>query len=145
MPAKVHSSRAPLGVLRAPTRTLWVQTKRVTEVTDLGEALKTLIREAPIGAGAISLLLQESGCSLYAGDFPKVSAAESERPVAAVRPGTTSHFDTALGPSVSAIARALIVQVSKGELVLGPTQRVLMIERSGPRTRELSAQIWRIA
>ncbi|MBI1864123.1 YjbQ family protein [Candidatus Woesebacteria bacterium] len=126
---------------------LIIKTLKEEEIVDLTDKINELLKKENIKQGICHLFAVHTTCSLTTLDldpgtdldffffflkiFPSMSYRHSHDP---------SHvgdhiISSIIGPSVT-------IPIEEGQLVLGTWQRVVLVELSGPREREIILQIF---
>ena len=119
-----------------------VRTKGKKEIVDITENLNVLVSKENFKEGLCNLFILHTTCALTTMDLDPgtdidfLEAIEKMFPKGSYRhPHDASHVGehimaSIIGPSVS-------VPVSTGKLILGTWQRVVLVELSGPRERNI--------
>ena len=119
-----------------------VRTKGKKEIVDITENLNVLVSKENFKEGLCNLFILHTTCALTTMDLDPgtdidfLEAIEKMFPKGSYRhPHDPSHVGehimaSIIGPSVS-------VPVSTGKLILGTWQRVVLVELSGPRERNI--------
>ena len=122
---------------------LIIHTKKEKEVLDITDELKELAKEKGIKEGVCSLFLTHTSAALTTADLDEgtdldmLDAFEKIVPQLAYRhlhnPGHVKYhiLSSIIGPS-------LTIPIEKGELILGPWQKIILIEFNGPRERTIA-------
>jgi secondary thiamine-phosphate synthase enzyme len=123
-------------------KTLKIKTRKEREVFDITDKVNERIEAENLQSGFVFLFILHTTASLTTADLDPgtdqdmIDAFEAIMPRLKYRhphdPGhVTDHIlSSVIGPS-------LVLPVRDGELVLGTWQRVVLIEMSGPREREI--------
>lgn len=122
---------------------LILHTKKEKEVIDITEKVQALVKEKKATEGVCYLFVTHTSCAITTADLDKdadldmLDAFEEVVPQLAYRhlhnPGHVKYhiLSSIIGPSVT-------VPIEKGELVLGPWQKIILIEFGGPRERTIA-------
>jgi len=122
--------------------TLKIKTKKAREVVDITDQINAVLRKQSIKAGLCHAFITHTTAALTTADLDPgtdldlLDALEEMMPKLRYRhphdPGhVTEHIrSTLLGASV-------LVPFQDSELILGTWQRVVLVESSGPREREV--------
>ena len=117
-----------------------VNTSKSKEVLDITNQINGYLKKINAGNGVCNIFVTHTTCCLTCADLDPgtdqdlLDALDKMFPAGKYRhPHDPSHvgehiMSSIIGPSVT-------VPVEKGELVLGTWQRVVLVEFSGPRTR----------
>ena len=122
---------------------LIIHTKKEKEVLDITDEVRELIKEREMKEGVCSLFLTHTSAALTTADLDEgtdldmLDAFEEVVPQLAYRhshnPGHVKYHILS-----SIIGSSLSVPIEKGELVLGPWQKIVLIEFGGPRERTVA-------
>jgi len=120
----------------------FVKTKRQKEIVDLTDKVNFFLEKSKIKNGIISLFVTHTNCCLTTADLDPgtdqdmLEAIEKIFPKGNYRhPHNPSHVGDHIMSSI--IGPSLAMPIENGKLVLGTWQRVILIELSGPREREI--------
>jgi len=120
----------------------FVKTKRQKEIVDLTDKVNFFLEKSKIKNGIISLFVTHTTCCLTTADLDPgtdqdmLEAIEKIFPKGNYRhPHNPSHVGDHIMSSI--IGPSLAMPIENGKLVLGTWQRVILIELSGPREREI--------
>ncbi|MDP2735381.1 MAG: secondary thiamine-phosphate synthase enzyme YjbQ [bacterium] len=123
---------------------LLIHTKKEKEVLDITDEVQTFVSKKGVKEGTCHLFLTHTSAALTTADLDNgtdldmLDAFEEVVPQLAYRhphnPGHVKYhiLSSIIGPSLS-------VPLEKGELVLGPWQKIVLIEFGGPRERTIAA------
>lgn len=121
---------------------LHIRTKKEKEVVDITEELHHLPELAVVKSGLCHLFLLHTTAALTTADLDPgtdldmLDAFEAMLPKLHYRhPHDPSHVPDHILSTI--IGTSLLVPVQNGALVLGTWQRVVLVEFSGPRRREI--------
>ena len=121
---------------------LTVQTKKQKQVVDITDAVNTLIAKHKVNEGTCMLFLTHTTAALTTADLDPgtdldlLDAFEEIVPKLRYRhPHDPSHVSDHILSSL--IGTSLTIPIEDGRLTLGTWQRVVLLEFSGPRDREL--------
>ena len=152
-----QGTSAAAGTMVVRSESLVVQTDERLELLDLTDRLGTLVREAGITQGIVSVWSLHTTCALFISEFQAALLADIKGLLEKIvgrdeewlhndpthsdcdRMNADSHLRSLL------LGHSLTLQIAGGEIVLGQWQRVLMAELDGPRARSLRVQILGIA
>jgi len=123
-------------------KTLKIRTRKEREVFDITEKINERIAVENMHSGFVFLFILHTTASLTTADLDPgtdqdmIDAFDAMMPKLKYRhphdPGhVTDHILSSL------IGASLVLPVKDGELVLGTWQRVVLIEMSGPRDRDI--------
>ena len=122
---------------------LIIHTKKEKEVLDITDELKELVKEKSAEEGVCSLFLIHTSAALTTADLDEgtdldmLDAFEEIVPQLAYRhPHNPGHVKYHILSSI--IGPSLTIPIEKGELVLGPWQKIILIEFNGPRERTIA-------
>jgi secondary thiamine-phosphate synthase enzyme len=120
----------------------FVKTKRQKEIVDLTDKVNFFLEKSKIKNGIVSLFVTHTTCCLTTADLDPgtdqdmLEAIEKIFPKGNYRhPHNPSHVGDHIMSSI--IGPSLAMPIENGKLVLGTWQRVILIELSGPREREI--------
>lgn len=123
---------------------LIIRTGREKEVLDITPEVQNLLKENRMKQGVCHLFLLHTSAALTTADLDEgtdldmLDAFEEVVPQLNYRhPHNPQHVKYHILSSV--IGPSLCVPVEKGELVLGPWQKIVLIEFGGPRERTIAA------
>lgn len=137
--------------------TISIQTDQRIELVDLTDRIMALVRRQGVREGIVSLWSMHTTCTLLINEFQVALESDIKRFLEHMvardeewlhndpdhsdcdRMNADSHLRALL------LGHSLTLQISGGEIVLGPWQRILMAELDGPRARTIRAQVWGIA
>jgi secondary thiamine-phosphate synthase enzyme len=150
-PVNAVSSSAGGLIVRAET--IVVNTADRIELTDLTDRVMTLVRDAGVHEGVVSLWSMHTTCALFINEAQRALHADIKRFLEHVvardldwmhndpnhsdcdRMNADSHLRAML------LGHSLTLQITGSEIVLGQWQRLLMAELDGPRERSIRVQI----
>jgi len=122
---------------------LIIHTKKEKEVLDITDEVQGLIKEKEIKEGVCNLFLTHTSAALTTADLDEgtdldmLDAFEEVVPQLAYRhPHNPGHVKYHILSSI--IGPSLTIPIEKGELVLGPWQKIVLIEFGGPRERTVA-------
>ena len=122
---------------------LIIHTKKEKEVLDITDELKELVKEKSVEEGVCSLFLIHTSAALTTADLDEgtdldmLDAFEEIVPQLVYRhPHNPGHVKYHILSSI--IGPSLTIPIEKGELVLGPWQKIILIEFNGPRERTIA-------
>ena len=145
------------GPLTIHAETITVQTEARFHLVDITDRVMAIVRGAGIAEGMASLLSLHTTCSVLINESQTALVADIKSFLEHVvdRDADWLHNDPDHSDcdrfNADAHLRALLIgqtlslQVSRGEVVLGQWQRVLLAELDGPRARSLRIQIMGVA
>lgn len=145
------------GPLTIHAETITFETDSRFQLVDITDRVMALVRGAGIAEGTASLLSLHTTCSVLINESQPALVADIKSFLEHVvdRDAEWLHNDPAHSDcdrfNADAHLRALLLgpmvtlQVSRGEIVLGQWQRVLLAELDGPRARSLRIQIMGVA
>lgn len=122
------------------------KTKKRQEIVDVTDSVSEIITKKKITDGICTVTVAHTTCAVTTMDLDPgtdedfLDAIEKMFPKGEYRhPHDPSHVGehimaSIVGPSVS-------IPIKNGELVLGTWQRIVLVELSGPRERNLSVEI----
>lgn len=125
---------------------LSIETTKPRQVVEITQRVRDLVLEKEFNEGVVSLVVQHTTAALTTADLdPGTDLDMLEAFEVMVQklnyrhPHDPTHVGdhimaTLIGPDVS-------VHVTKGELVLGQWQAIVLVEFSGPRKREISVKL----
>ena len=152
-----EGTSAAAGTMVVRGESLVVQTDERLELLDLTDRLGTLVREAGISEGIVSVWSLHTTCALFISEFQAALLADVKGLLEKIvgrdeewlhndpshsdcdRMNADSHLRSLL------LGHSLTLQIAGGEIVLGQWQRVLMAELDGPRARSLRVQLLGVA
>jgi len=123
--------------------TFQISTTKHDEIVDITDRVNEELRKMDAGDGVCRLFVLHTTCALTTGDLDPgtdqdfLDALRAMAPKLQYRhPHDPEHapdhiISSLIGPSLS-------IPMKGGKLVLGIWQRVLLVELSGPRTREIA-------
>ena len=144
---------AASGAFMVRGDTLTVQTEERVELTDVTDRLLALVRASGIREGIISLWSMHTTFAVFMNESQKALHADIKRLLETMvaRDADWMHndpdhsdcdrFNADAHLRAMLLGHSLTLHVSRGELVLGQWQRVLVAELDGPRARTLRVQI----
>ncbi len=119
-----------------------VNTRKTKEVIDLTDKINSFLTNLKADKGLCFLFVTHTTCCLTTADLDPgtdqdlLEAVEKIFPLGNYRhPHNPAHVGDHIMSSL--IGPSLILPVEKGQLLLGTWQRVVLIELSGPREREI--------
>lgn len=122
---------------------LIIHTKKEKEVRDITKEVQDLVKEKRVKEGVCNLFLTHTSAALTTADLDEgtdldmLDAFEKVVPQLAYRhPHNPGHVKYHILSSI--IGPSLIIPIEKGELVLGPWQKIVLIEFGGPRERTIA-------
>lgn len=122
--------------------TIQVTTERSKQVLDLTESLNALIKQRNVKDGVCSVFLAHTTAAVTTGEMGEGTEEDLLEVVQRMIPEI--RFRHAHDPThawshmaASILGPALHVPISRGRLVLGTWQSVLLVELDGPRERQL--------
>jgi len=122
---------------------LIIHTKEEKQVLDITDEVKELVKEKNVQEGVCSLFLTHTSAALTTADLDEgtdldmLDAFEKIVPQLAYRhPHNPGHVKYHILSSI--IGPSLTIPIEKGELVLGPWQKIVLIEFGGPRERTIA-------
>jgi secondary thiamine-phosphate synthase enzyme len=122
--------------------TLKIRTKKEKEIVDITEDVNRLPRLAKLKSGLCHLFLLHTTAALALADLDPgtdldmLDAFEAIAPKLKYRhPHDPSHVTDHILSTL--IGSSLLVPIENGGLILGTWQRVVLVEFSGPRQREV--------
>ena len=123
-----------------------VQTNSSKEVIDLSPKINLLIKKARFKKGLIHLFVAHTTCALTTADLDPGTDQDLLEALAKMFPQghwRHPHNPAHVGDHImsSLVGASLTVPVEEGKLVLGTWQRVVLVELSGPRKREI---VWQL-
>ena len=125
---------------------LFIQSKRKKEVVDITDAVDEALGKSNISAGVCVLFLKHTSAALTTADLDPgtdldyLDAFEAIVPKLHYRhPHDPSHVGDHIMSAM--IGNSLTIPIQKGQLDLGTWQRVIMVEFSGPREREVTITV----
>tara|TARA_Y100000310_G_scaffold344991_1_gene460992 strand:- start:3801 stop:4193 length:393 start_codon:yes stop_codon:yes gene_type:complete len=122
---------------------LIIQTKKDKQVLDVTNEVRQLVKEKRVKEGVCNLFLLHTSAALTTADLDPgtdLDMLDAFEHIVPDLPYRHQHhpehvkyhiLSSLLGPS-------LFVPVGKGELVLGPWQKIILIEFGGPRERTIA-------
>lgn len=127
---------------------LLIKTNKAKQVVDITDEINDLLVKKDINDGVCVLFLKHTTAALTTADLDPgtdldlLDAFEEMAPKLAYRhPHDPSHVPDHILSSL--IGTSLTVPIENRELVLGTWQRVILLEFSGPRTRELTLLVFK--
>lgn len=145
------------GSFTVHAETFTIETESRFQLVDITERVMGIVRAAGISEGMASLLSLHTTCSVLVNESQTALVADIKSFLEHLvdRDADWLHNDPAHSDcdrfNADAHLRALLIgqtltlQVSRGEVVLGQWQRVLLAELDGPRARSLRIQIMGVA
>jgi secondary thiamine-phosphate synthase enzyme len=136
---------------------LTVQTQERVELTDVTDRVVSVVSEANVREGIVSLWSMHTTFAVFMNESQKALHADIKRLLETMvdRDADWMHNDPVHSDcdrlNADAHLRAMLLghsltlQISGGALVLGQWQRVLVAELDGPRSRTLRVQVMGIA
>ena len=149
----VTSVSASAGGLIVRAETFVISTADRIELSDLTDRVMTLVRDAGVREGVVSMWSMHTTCALFINEAQRALHADIKRFLEHVvardldwmhndpnhsdcdRMNADSHLRAML------LGHSLTLQITGGEVVLGQWQRLLMAELDGPRERSIRVQI----
>lgn len=120
-----------------------IHTKKEKQVLDITDEVQALLKEKKAGEGVCNLFLTHTSAALTTADLDEgtdldmLDAFEEVVPQLAYRhPHNPKHVKYHILSSI--IGPSLFLPIEKGELVLGPWQKIVLIEFGGPRERTIA-------
>lgn len=141
------------GPLAIHAEILTIETESRFQVVDITDRVMALVRSAGVSEGMAHVLSLHTTCSVLINESQAALVADIKRFLEHVvdRDADWMHNDPEHSDcdrfNADAHLRALLIgptltlQVSRGDLVLGQWQRVLLAELDGPRARSLRVQV----
>ena len=132
---------------------LTIQTQERVELVDVTDRVVTLVHEATVREGIVSLWSMHTTFAVFMNESQKALHADIKRLLETMvdRDADWMHNDPVHSDcdrlNADAHLRAMLLghsltlQISGGALVLGQWQRVLVAELDGPRSRTLRVQV----
>ena len=121
---------------------LLIHTKKEKEILDITDEVQGLIKEKGVKEGVCNLFLTHTSAALTTADLDEgtdldmLDAFEEVVPQLAYRhPHNPGHVKYHILSSI--IGPFLGIPIEKEELVLGPWQKIVLIEFGGPRERTI--------
>lgn len=131
-------------------RRITIETAKHKQVIDITARVQMLLKDAPANTGLVHLFVLHATASLTVADLDPgtdldmLDAFEAMIPKLDYRhPHDPSHVGDHIMSAI--IGPSLLVPFENGELVLGQWQRIVLIELTGPRPREIIASFIREA
>lgn len=125
---------------------LFVQSKKKKEVIDITDEVDELLSKQNVSSGVCVLFLKHTSAALTTADLDPgtdldyLDAFEEIIPKLHYRhPHDPSHVGDHINSAM--IGVALTIPITNGHLELGTWQRVVVIEFTGPREREMSITV----
>jgi len=122
---------------------LIIHSKKEKEVLDITKEVQDLLKEKGVKEGVCSLFLTHTSAALTTADLDEgtdldmLDAFEEVVPQLAYRhPHNPEHVKYHILSSI--IGPSLTIPIENGELVLGPWQKIVLIEFGGPRERTIA-------
>ena len=122
---------------------LIIHTKKEKQVSDITGEVSKLTKEKGVKEGVCSLFLTHTSAALTTADLDEgtdldmLDAFEEIVPQLEYRhPHNPGHVKYHILSSI--IGPSLTIPIEKGELVLGPWQKIILIEFGGPRERTIA-------
>jgi secondary thiamine-phosphate synthase enzyme len=125
---------------------LFVQSKKKKEVVDITDLVDEALSKTQISNGVCVLFLKHTSAALTTADLDPGTDLDYLDAFEAIVPKLHyrhPHDPTHVGDHIMSalIGNSLTIPIKDGQLDLGTWQRVVMIEFSGPREREISIAI----
>ncbi|MDO8470693.1 MAG: secondary thiamine-phosphate synthase enzyme YjbQ, partial [bacterium] len=124
-------------------RELLIHTKKEREIKDITSDIQEVVKEQGMQEGLCSLFLTHTSAALTTADLDRgtdldmLDAFEAMVPKLNFRhPHNPEHVKDHIVASL--IGPSLAVPVEKGELLLGPWQKIVLVELGGPRERTIA-------
>lgn len=145
------------GPLVVKAETLTIATGKALQLLDLTDDVMALVQELGVREGTATLSSLHTTCAVFVNESQAALREDMEQFLQhVVDPATPwlhndpEHSDCSrmnAGAHLRALllSHSLTMQISGGELVLGPWQRVLVAELDGPRARSLRLQVMGVA
>jgi secondary thiamine-phosphate synthase enzyme len=155
--AAAGTASAASGGLVVRGEVLTVQTQERVELTDVTDRVVSVVSEANVREGIVSLWSMHTTFAVFMNESQKALHADIKRLLETMvdRDADWMHNDPVHSDcdrlNADAHLRAMLLghsltlQISGGALVLGQWQRVLVAELDGPRSRTLRVQVMGIA
>lgn len=125
---------------------LVIHTKKEKEVLDITGEVQALLKEKGVREGTCHLFLTHTSAALTTADLDNgtdldmMDAFEHMAPDLEYRhPHNPGHVKYHVLSSI--IGPSLAVPIENGELLLGPWQKIVLIEFGGPRERTITVNI----
>lgn len=122
---------------------LLIHTKKEKEICNITDEVGGLVKEKNVKEGVCHLFLTHTSAALTTADLDEgtdldmLDAFEEVVPQLAYRhPHNPGHVKYHILSSI--IGPSLNIPIEKGELVLGPWQKIILIEFGGPRERTIA-------
>jgi secondary thiamine-phosphate synthase enzyme len=127
--------------------TLRISTEQLKQVVDLTEQLNGLIKKRKVKEGVCSVFVTHTTAALTTGEMGEGTEEDLLEVVQHMIPAI--RFRHAHDPShawshmvASIVGPSLQIPISRGRLVLGTWQSVLLVELDGPRERQLHVTLF---
>lgn len=155
--AAAGTASAAAGGLVVRGEVLTIQTQERVELTDVTDRVVSVVSEANVREGIVSLWSMHTTFAVFMNESQKALHADIKRLLETMvdRDADWMHNDPVHSDcdrlNADAHLRAMLLghsltlQISGGALVLGQWQRVLVAELDGPRSRTLRVQAMGIA
>lgn len=122
---------------------LLMRTQKLKEIVDITDRMQELAEKEKMKNGLCHIFVKHTTCAITTADLDPgtdldmLDAFETLIPKLEFRhPHDPSHVPDHILSSL--IGCSLTVPIQNGELLLGQWQRIILVERSGPRERELT-------
>lgn len=123
-----------------------IRTKAPKQVVDLTAIINDLIEKKEVSTGICMIFVKHTTCCLMTGEFESGLNEDYLQAIEKIFPQGNyqhAHDPSHTGEHVmsSLIGHDITLLVRDGRLVLGAWQKVLLIELSGPKDRQITIQI----
>lgn len=123
--------------------TLIVQTTKRKEIIDITNKINSLLKKEINGEGICFLFVMHTTCALTTADLDPGTDLDYLKAIEKMFPKADyqhPHDPFHVGDHImsSLIGASVVLPVKKGQLTLGTWQKVILIELTGPRKRNIS-------
>lgn len=112
-----------------------VQTTNKKEVFDITDTVNSILKHKNAGDGVVHLLVNHTTCALTIINLEREGGNVFLDDVEKIFPNIQNSNETTVA---ALIGYNLSIPVKENEVVLGETQKIVLIELSGPHDRKLS-------
>lgn len=119
-----------------------IQTRKSKEVVDITDTINELLAKLDAKNGVVNIFVTHTTCALTTADLDPGTDEDLLQAIEKIFPkGIYRHphdpFHVGEHIMSSLIGASVTVPVKQGEVVMGTWQRIVLVELSGPRTRNL--------
>lgn len=111
-----------------------VQTTNKKEVFDITDTVNSILKHKNAGNGVVHILVNHTTCALTIINLDRENGNNFLNDVKQIFPNIQNFHETTVA---ALIGYNLSIPVKENEVVLGETQRIVLVELSGPHDRKI--------